>query len=121
MAKWIASHFKDKYGRKDWFEIRDKVMKWCLRVKLASKNDTLGRLLDSTGEKFIVEESRKDSYWGTKRVDQSRLKGVNRLGRLLMALRDEYRGASAAHIKRVMPPKVENFKLLGRRIGRIDF
>ena len=66
-----------------------KVMRWCLRVKLAQIWDEFSRLLLATGDRPIVEESRKDEFWGAKVVNTDTLVGVNALGRLLMELREK--------------------------------
>ena len=78
--------------RKDWEKVRVKVMRWCLQVKLAQNWNSFSSLLFSTGDKPIVEESRKDNFWGAKIDDDKTLIGVNALGRLLMELRAELRG-----------------------------
>src|SRR5207302_1470417 len=47
-------------SRPDWNSVRVAVMKWCLRVKLAQNWNKFGELLLSTGQRPIVEDSRKD-------------------------------------------------------------
>jgi type I restriction enzyme S subunit len=70
--------------RKDWDAVRIGIMRWCLRVKLAYHWSLFVNLLLSTGNKAIVEESKKDGFWGAKPRDESTLVGANVLGRLLM-------------------------------------
>lgn len=105
--------------RSDWDEIRFKVMRWCLRVKLAQNFDTFGRLLLATGDRQIVEQSRKDDYWGAKLRDDETLVGQNVLGRLLMELRERIRQQDAEALKIVEPLPIENFKLLGRPVETV--
>lgn len=106
--------------RSDWDEIRFKVMRWCLRVKLAQNFDEFGGLLLATREKQIVEQSRKDDYWGAKlSVDGETLVGQNVLGRLLMELRERLRHEGADSLKVVEPLPIEEFSLLGRPIETV--
>ena len=66
-----------------WLAQRDEVMRRALHAKF-TQHDELRALLLATGEKLLVEDSPDDRYWGTVNGD-----GVNRLGKLLMALRAE--------------------------------
>src|SRR5262245_33121636 len=75
--------------REDWDAVRTRVMRWCLRVKLAQNWVTFRDLLLSTGERPIVEESKKDDFWGAFAQEDDTLVGRNVLGRLLMELREE--------------------------------
>src|SRR5713101_3416039 len=88
-AKMKSKRFRGEFSRPDWEQIKIKVMRWCLRVKLAHNWDKFGGLLLSTGEKPIVEESGKDDFWGAKQTEDGALVGRNVLGRLLMELRQE--------------------------------
>jgi type I restriction enzyme S subunit len=119
VAKWIARGRKKRYGRKDWNDIRDQVMMWCLRAKLACNYDSFGAVLRATGAKSIVEESRRDRYWGAVRSGSARLVGVNRLGEMLGQLRKEYRAKSKDVMVRVKPPHVHGFRLMGVRVRTI--
>ena len=74
--------------RPDWDLVRDSVMEQALRLKF-SRPQLLERLL-STGQRQLVEASPFDYYWGAG-ADGS---GQNRLGRLLMSIRDELRDAA---------------------------
>lgn len=104
--------------RPDWDAVRVSIMRWCLRVKLAQNWREFGDLLLATGERPIVEESRRDDYWGAKVVDPHILVGVNVLGRLLMELREELRSATR-QLRRVEPPNVPDFRLYGQPVGVI--
>lgn len=102
-------------SRKDWLEVRHRVMRWSLRVKLAYHYESFGRLLLSTENQDIVELSSKDDYWGAKLTeeDENLMVGQNVLGRLLMELREQYRGDSGKQLLFVPRLNIQNFSLLG--------
>jgi putative DNA methylase len=106
--------------RPDWDRVRTKIMRWCLRVKLAQNYSTFSRLLLSTGECPIVEESRKDGFWGAKPVDGGRLVGMNVLGRLLMELRKELREFGRSHLQEILPLNIPEFLLFDQPIEPIQ-
>ena len=106
-------------SRADWEQIKVRVMRWCLRVKLAQNWGNFGRLLESTGERIIVEFSMKDLYWGAKPEDGQVLVGANVLGRLLMELRMHLRGPERNSLMSIMPLDVPGFLMLGRPIEPI--
>jgi type I restriction enzyme S subunit len=104
--------------REDWDAVRVKIMRWCLRVKLAEHWDRFRDLLLSTGARPIVEESYRDAFWGAKAIDRDTLRGCNVLGRLLMELRtvaSEQNGPA-----RVVPPALPDFLLYGERILSLE-
>jgi hypothetical protein len=95
-------------------------MYWCLRVKLACNPLNFGSLLESTGNKVIVEISRNDPFWGAQftKDNSGFLVGQNILGKLLMELRSYYRlNMGKTTILKVEPLEIENFKILGKTIG----
>ncbi|MDL0431302.1 NADAR family protein [Marinobacter sp. TBZ242] len=110
-----------KESRPDWEEVRHKVMRWCLRVKLAQNYDEFGRLLLSTCDQPIVEQSRKDDFWGAKLADEAGdlLVGQNVLGRLLMELREKLKGDREGVMKTVPPLGIPNFMLLGKPVETV--
>lgn len=110
-----------EHSRSDWEDIRYKVMRWCLRVKLAQNYEEFGRLLLATRDQSIVEQSRKDDYWGAKLVDDTGdiLVGQNVLGRLLMELREKLKDDTEGVLKTVPPLGVPDFMLLGKPIGTV--
>lgn len=75
--------------RPDWNDVRVEVMRWCLRIKLAKHYAKFSQLLLSTGERPIVEDSRRDGFWGAVQADTNYLVGRSVLGCLLMELREE--------------------------------
>ena len=111
-----------KKSRRDWDQVRYKVMRWCLRVKLAQNYDKFGQLLLATSDQPIVEQSRKDNYWGAKVVDKTgdTLVGQNVLGRLLMELREKLREDSKDVLMTVPPLSIPDFKLLGKPIEPVS-
>ncbi|MCA2011753.1 NADAR family protein [Cereibacter sphaeroides] len=72
--------------RADWEEVKDALMLQALRVKFAT-HPVPRTLLLETGTRMIVENAPGDFYWGCG-ADGS---GLNRLGILLMQVRDELR------------------------------
>ena len=109
-----------KNSRPDWEQVRVKIMRWCLRVKLALNWSDFSRLLLATTDRAIVEESRKDDFWGAKVVDGETLVGVNALGRLLMELREEIKQGHDDRLRRVEPLAIADFLLLEKPISAID-
>ena len=112
-------HRKD--SRQDWNEIRHRVMRWCLRVKLTQNYEEFGQLLLTTNDQPIVEQSRKDDFWGAKLVDNTGeiLVGQNVLGRLLMELREKLKGDTEGVLKMVPPLSIPDFVLLGKPIKEV--
>jgi len=77
---------KKKPLRKDWESAKENVMYKALQAKFDQHPDCRETLL-STGDAKIIEASPKDPYWGWGPNRQ----GKNRLGFLLMRLREELR------------------------------
>lgn len=107
-----------KESRRDWDCVRNNVMRWCLRVKLAQNYEEFGRLLLATGDRQIVEQSFKDDYWGAKvaGIAGDILTGQNILGRLLMELRELLKNDAGGALKTVLPLNIPDFLLLGKPI-----
>jgi type I restriction enzyme S subunit len=108
-----------KNSRSDWDRVRVKVMRWCLRVKLAQNWAKFSELLLRTGDRPIVEESRRDDFWGAKTVDEQTLVGMNVLGRLLMELREAVKSQGRDSLLSVAPLDIPEFLLFGRPIGTV--
>jgi ribA/ribD-fused uncharacterized protein len=115
-AKMVGKPYRQN-SRVDWDDVRVGIMKWCLKVKLQQHPGEFGRLLLATGERPIVEQSRRDSYWGAIPEPNApdTLVGQNVLGRLLMALRETYR-ASPDAFAIIEPVPIEDFVLLDKSI-----
>jgi DNA-directed RNA polymerase II subunit RPB2 len=78
--------------RPDWSTYRDTVMMRALREKFSDRHPELKTLLLDTGNAILQEASPRDNYWGLG----SRGTGQNKLGLMLMAVRDELRGGLPA-------------------------
>lgn len=70
----------------DWETVKDGVMLDAVRIKFQT-HAKLAQLLLSTDERLIVENAPMDSYWGCG-PDGS---GLNKLGHILMKVREELR------------------------------
>jgi ribA/ribD-fused uncharacterized protein len=115
MTAKMKSKLYRKDSRPDWEAVRVPVMKWCLRVKLAQHWEVFGELLLATENHAIVEDSRKDDYWGAKFQDEDTLIGQNVLGRLLMELREKLK-VNQESLKVVEPLPIARFTLLEEQI-----
>jgi hypothetical protein len=83
LAKKIAWE-KDARIRSDWDNIRSDIMLKALRAKFTQHPELQRDLLD-TGSEELIEHTRNDSYWG----DGGDGVGQNKLGQLLMQIRNE--------------------------------
>lgn len=116
-AKMRSKPYREE-TRPDWINVRIPIMRWCLRVKLACNWSSFSSLLHETGDKPIVEDSRKDRFWGAVPEADGTLCGENVLGRLLMELRDKMRSdPDTLHV--VQPLRIAHFRLLGESIPAI--
>jgi ribA/ribD-fused uncharacterized protein len=80
-----------KLGRKvnlrsDWEEIKTQVMEYVIREKFKPGTTWYGRLMSTLDEEIVEWNNWGDRVWG-KTLDG---KGENRLGFILMSLREEY-------------------------------
>ena len=105
---------RKNHSRPDWAKIEIQIMDWVLRVKLAQHYDRLAALLRSTGDRPIVEKSRKDRFWGAVEEQNGMLRGQNQLGRLLMDLREFVEVMSQKELSEVPPLTISDFSLLGK-------
>ncbi len=76
--------------RHDWEGVKDQVMLEAVRAKFTQHEDLKATLL-GTGDAVLVEHTANDSYWG----DGGDGSGKNRLGQILMQVREELRGQRA--------------------------
>lgn len=72
--------------REDWQDVKESVMRAGLTLKFNQNPDLKAKLL-ATGNRKIVEHTVNDSYWG----DGGDGSGKNRLGFILMELREKFR------------------------------
>lgn len=113
-AKMRSKPYREN-SRPDWNDVRIPIMRWCLRVKLVQNREKFSELLFATGNRPIVEDSRKDEYWGAKSNETGELFGKNVLGRLLMELRYQLH-KQPDMFEEVHPLRIAKFTLYGRRI-----
>ena len=76
--------------RSDWEEVKNQVMLDCLRNKFAA-GTILAQLLMDTGKEPLKEGNTwHDNTWGDCKCERcANIRGENRLGKLLMQVRDE--------------------------------
>ena len=84
MEAKIAGQDKSKLLRSDWETVKNDIMRKAVYEKF-SQYVELKKLLLSTGEAFLIEHTKNDSYWG----DGGNGKGKNMLGRILMETREK--------------------------------
>ena len=93
-AKMASKKYRANHSRSDWDVVCEDVMRFCLRLKLRDYVGKFGRLFRESEGKEIVEESRRnrDDMWSAraKKDNPGVLVGDNKLGNLLMELRDEF-------------------------------
>lgn len=114
-AKMVGKPFRE-YTRKDWDDVRIKIMKWALRVKLAQNWEHFSSVLIESSNMPIVELSNKDDFWGAKPTEEGIYVGVNALGRLLMQLREQINNNEKSNFMNVPPLEINNFNLYGNPI-----
>jgi ribA/ribD-fused uncharacterized protein len=81
---------RKRHLRRDWESAKDAVMYRAIHAKFTQHEDLRAVLL-GTGDALLVEHTENDSYWG----DGGDGSGRNRLGHLLMQLREELRAAES--------------------------
>jgi ribA/ribD-fused uncharacterized protein len=72
--------------RPDWERVKDAIMREAVLTKFTQHAD-LRAILLGTGDALLVEHTSNDSYWG----DGGDGSGRNRLGQILMSVREELR------------------------------
>jgi ribA/ribD-fused uncharacterized protein len=77
--------------RKDWEAVKDAIMRKCVLEKFTAHAD-IRTILLGTGDAILVEHTTNDDYWG----DGGDGHGKNKLGRILMRVRDELRALEAS-------------------------
>ena len=121
-AKMVGKPYRSQ-TRTDFEAVKVAIMRWCLQVKLAQNYLTFERLLLSTKNKEIVEDSHKDRFWGAVREkeDPKILRGCNVLGKLLVELRQACLDSSVStQLYKVEPLALPDFKLYGEDIDVVQ-
>jgi ribA/ribD-fused uncharacterized protein len=85
------------FQKEIWDEKRQEIMMRAVRAKFTQHPELQKQLLE-TGDREIGDADARDSFWGIgtsenteKSKDPSKWKGQNKLGKLLMALRDDFK------------------------------
>ncbi len=74
--------------RSDWDDVKDDIMYMAVLCKF-SQNPILKRKLLETGERYLIEGNTwHDNYWGNCTCDKCNTYGRNKLGLILMKVRD---------------------------------
>lgn len=77
--------------RTDWESVKDTIMHEAVLAKF-TQHDDLRAMLLATGDARIVEHTENDRYWG----DGGDGRGKNRLGTILMRVREELRAGESS-------------------------
>ena len=80
--------------RRDWESVKEQIMLEAVRAKF-TQHDDLKQTLLGTGNATLVEHTDNDSYW----ADGGDGSGKNRLGHILMQVREELRAANTPKAK----------------------
>lgn len=78
--------------RKDWEEIKDNVMYEIIKRKFTINKELQQKLLETKEEELIEGNWWHDTYWG---VDSKTGIGQNKLGKILMKVREEVKNNNA--------------------------
>jgi ribA/ribD-fused uncharacterized protein len=70
--------------RPNWDNVKDNVMLEAVRAKFTQHSE-LKAMLINTGDAMLIEHTENDAYWG----DGGDGKGLNKLGKTLMKVREE--------------------------------
>ena len=94
-AKMKAKSFKNNYSIQPCSDEDIENMRLCLRLKFSQHAELKKKLL-LTGSHTIIEDvsSRKGGrheFWGARKLESGEWRGENKMGKLLMELRDELR------------------------------
>ena len=75
--------------RSDWEEVKEQVMEDCLREKFRD-TELMVKLIGTDGHFLIEGTTWHDQCWGICTCEKCGGNGENKLGKLLMKIRDEY-------------------------------
>lgn len=114
-AKMISKKYYAQ-SRPDWNNVRFKIMRFCLELKLVQNWDKFYPILKSTGLKNIIEYAPNGKIWGAIEANNV-YEGTNALGRLLMELRENYVFKKIPD--NIYIPEIGDLKILGIDISQI--
>lgn len=78
--------------RKDWEEIKDNIMYEIVKRKFLTNKELQQKLLETKEEELVEGNWWHDTYWG---VDSKTGIGQNKLGKILMKVREEAKNNNA--------------------------
>ena len=84
-----VSHWR----RSDWDSVKDDVMHKALQCKFDQHPNLRNKLLETSNKK-LIEHTSNDSYWGDGGGEG---RGLNKLGQLLMKVREEMKAKYGSH------------------------
>ncbi len=76
---------RSKPLRKDWEEVKERVAEEAIRAKFEQNAEERAKLLATKGA-TLIQRTRNDAYWG---IPESATLGENKMGKILMLVRDE--------------------------------
>jgi ribA/ribD-fused uncharacterized protein len=74
--------------REDWEEVKDRIMYEIVKAKFSQNVALKEKLLETEDEELIEGNTWGDTYWGVYNR-----RGKNKLGKILMKVREEFRNA----------------------------
>ena len=88
--------------REDWEEVKDSVMYRILKNKFCQNKNLFIKLMNTGDEELIEGNWWHDNYWGDCYCDKCKdIKGQNKLGTLLMNLRDNFKRVESPDYKTI--------------------
>ena len=75
--------------REDWEEVKDQIMYEIVKCKFTQNLDLKQKLLDTNDEELIEGNNWNDRYWGMVFKEHTGWIGENKLGKILMRVREE--------------------------------
>ena len=106
--------------RPDWSQVQDEVMEICIRLKLVWNWVSFGNVLRETvGQEIRYITNNNDSYWGIRQLDDGDF-GENRMGKILMKIRDELVSDSNENLRKVDIDPSLNLFIFGQPVQSVD-
>lgn len=78
--------------RKDWEEVKDNIMYEIVKRKFTVNKKLQQKLIDTKDEELVEGNWWHDTYWG---IDSKTGIGKNKLGKILMKVREEVKSSNA--------------------------
>lgn len=78
--------------REDWEEVKDNIMYEVVKRKFTVNKELQQKLIDTKDEELVEGNWWHDTYWG---VDSKTGIGKNKLGKILMKVREEVKSSNA--------------------------